>query len=428
MFEKVYIIGYALCIIIFFSGCTTRYMTNASPAGRSQVSIKSPSRAALFVENEKIKSSESARTAHKTTADKIYNQFGGATDQMLVGRTNAQAIKFTNEGGQSWIVDVGKFRKRTAMILFDGIHKPTIEFKTRNYQSLVQKHFSDYLKEAAAIQIKKNEKLTASKLYIDSIWRVAFTPSQKYADSVTRNANTTNYQLPPFIDDNVCDGNLKVTSYLDSVKQMINYEMEILYSNGKILKSKYKSNFGPSNTIYHYNKVGLLDSIVVQGDDGDKPQATIFKYLPDRYVTNFVGYKNRDEFLFNNRKQVTIKKSYNDENVLVSETRYQFDGLGRVLKEEEYRNKSFAGGRTYQYHSTGSNRYSIMKTFDEKNNVTFEMHQTVVKDGILFENFQNGTLSNRSHYKLDEQCEGVVTNRNGDGLLVSMEVYKRTDD
>lgn len=51
--------------------------------------FSSPSKAALFVENEKNKVSDEHTIAHKQKADVIYNQFEIISDKMFVGRTNA---------------------------------------------------------------------------------------------------------------------------------------------------------------------------------------------------------------------------------------------------------------------------------------------------------------------------------------------------
>lgn len=118
----------------------------ATAEDKANFGITRPTKALFFVENENITVSEDGVNEHKKIADRLYNQFNGATEKLMIGRTNAKTFKFSN-GNTTWFVDVRNFPKRTAMILFDGKDKPIIEYNSKKYESLVRKYLSDDLKE-----------------------------------------------------------------------------------------------------------------------------------------------------------------------------------------------------------------------------------------------------------------------------------------
>ncbi|MGU3375840.1 hypothetical protein [Chryseobacterium sp. M5A1_1a] len=129
----------------------------ANSDDKANFGISNPTKALFFVENENITASEDHIRGHKEIADKIYAQFGGATERVMVGRTNAKTFKFSN-GDTTWFVDIRTFPKRTAMILFDGKNEPIIEYNVKKYEDLVNKYFSEDLK---TIKQSKKENATA---------------------------------------------------------------------------------------------------------------------------------------------------------------------------------------------------------------------------------------------------------------------------
>lgn len=98
--------------------------------------ITTPNKAVFFVENKQSK--ERISDHHSEIADLLYQQFGPATDDFFIAKTNARDLKF-NLADKTYYIDVEKLPKRTAMILFDGKHKPIIEYNPKNYRKLIEK-------------------------------------------------------------------------------------------------------------------------------------------------------------------------------------------------------------------------------------------------------------------------------------------------
>ena len=98
--------------------------------------ITTPNKAVFFVENKKSKDRVSDH--HVEIADLLYQQFGPATDDFFIAKTNARDLKF-NLAQKTYYINVEKLPKRTAMILFDGKHKPIIEYNPENYRKLIEK-------------------------------------------------------------------------------------------------------------------------------------------------------------------------------------------------------------------------------------------------------------------------------------------------
>ena len=98
--------------------------------------ITTPNKAVFFVENKKSKDRVSDH--HVEIADLLYQQFGPATDDFFIAKTDARDFKF-NLADKTYYIDVEKLPKRTAMILFDGKHKPIIEYNPKNYRKLIEK-------------------------------------------------------------------------------------------------------------------------------------------------------------------------------------------------------------------------------------------------------------------------------------------------
>lgn len=126
-------------VILFFTSCSSRYVVVVSPETKMEfgIMLEAPSKGMFFVENEKV---GGQNVEHTNTANSLYNKYGPATDQMFVGRTNARQLKFKTEG-QTYLVDITKFKKRTAMVIFDGKNKPIITFNVKRYRSLAKKYF-----------------------------------------------------------------------------------------------------------------------------------------------------------------------------------------------------------------------------------------------------------------------------------------------
>ncbi|WP_158963494.1 hypothetical protein [Myroides fluvii] len=128
-----------LVLFLVISSCSSRYIKVVNPDTKTAfgITLKAPAQAIFFVENVNV-TGDNER--HTNLANSLYNQYGPATDKRVVGRTDAKQLKFILKD-KTYLIDITKLKKRTALILFDGKNKPIIEYKTKKYRSLIQRHF-----------------------------------------------------------------------------------------------------------------------------------------------------------------------------------------------------------------------------------------------------------------------------------------------
>ncbi|WGQ11674.1 hypothetical protein QG516_08415 [Pedobacter gandavensis] len=140
--KSIKLVAYYL-IIIFLNSCSSRYIKLVSPDTKTEfgITLTTPSQGIFFVENEKVGASKNKIEIHTKTANSIYNNYGPATDKRFVGRTNARQLKF-NVKDKTYLIDITKFKKRTAMVLFNGESKPIIKYNAKNYNAVVKDYFA----------------------------------------------------------------------------------------------------------------------------------------------------------------------------------------------------------------------------------------------------------------------------------------------
>lgn len=134
---------YFFLIITFLNSCSSRYIKKVNPDTKTEfgITLTAPSQGIFFVENEKVNiSNKNTIENHTKTANSIYNKYGPSTDKRFLGRTNARQLKF-NIKDKTYLIDITKFKDRTAMILFDGKNKPIIEYNPKKYYQLFLKYF-----------------------------------------------------------------------------------------------------------------------------------------------------------------------------------------------------------------------------------------------------------------------------------------------
>lgn len=296
-----------IMLFLLVYSCSPKMFRLATPDDKANFGISKPSKAVFFVENEKITAPEDRIIDHKEIADRLYRQLGGATDRLMVARTNAKTFKFSN-GTTTWFVDTQNFPKRTAMILFDGKNEPLIEYNPKNYERLVTTYLSEDLKMK---QKSEREDQTVRKEASDnwnSMEAVPFTPDQKYADRIISHSNTVYYPLLNFEDGANCNGKFRNIIYWDEKQEKISYTADLTYRNGKMFEYMYSREGMKSVQKYYLNTVGLLDSIVTS-ENGKREMKLNFKYLPDQFVIHS-SYGSREEFHLNAKGQVDVKYDF----------------------------------------------------------------------------------------------------------------------
>ncbi|MBP2616586.1 hypothetical protein [Chryseobacterium jejuense] len=411
-----------MLLFLLVCSCSPRMTRLATPEDKTDFGISNPSKALFFVENESITAPENHISYHKEVADNLYRQFGGATERVMVARTNAQTFKFSN-GTTTWFVNVQNFPKRTAMILFDGENEPIIEYHTKNYERLVKKYLSEDLKKKQ--QIGKENKATekgASNVR-NSIDAFSFTPDQKYADQIINHSNTSYYPLIAFEDGGNCNGRFRNVIYSDEKQQNISYTTNVTYRNGRMLEYMYSREGIESVQKYYLNKVALLDSIV-NSENGKREMKLNFKYLPDKFIIHS-SLGSREEFHLNGKGQVEVQYDFNKKDKLTKETYYQYDSLGRILVEDCIYDGENPVTHTYEYDSDKRRMYSKLTIKGKEGKIISENKSEIIDGKQVFTVIADGKILNKSVSTLNSNCEGRVVTYDGKGKIVSVSVQKR---
>lgn len=87
---------YYLLLLLIVCSCASNPIRLATATDKADIGITKPTQALFFVQNENLKVSDEQLKDHTELSNTIYNSFGGATDKLFVGRTNAKTFKFSN--------------------------------------------------------------------------------------------------------------------------------------------------------------------------------------------------------------------------------------------------------------------------------------------------------------------------------------------
>lgn len=413
----------SLTIVLIGISCSPKIIRNAKEGERSDFGITSPSKAAFFVENENIQAEEGLMKKHTETANQIYDSFGSATDLMLVGRTNAKTFKFT-KGKKTWFVDVNQMTNRTAMILFDGAEKPMVEYDVEKYLPLVKRYLSDDLKNAQkqTKTILKEENATRS--VVDSMWSIAYKPDHKYAQSLLKNLKR-NFSPPVFgLSAINCDGTIETQVFTDLAEKQLSYSSSVTYKNGQIMSSEYERNGEISGQKYHFNNLGLVDSIVFHLNH-KKDYETQFKYLPDRIVTRFYNSRSRDEYLLNDKFEISKKISFDEINNPTAEQRFFYDDIGRMIREEFYSSGKKLSTNFYEYENKAQIRFSKMKVVPVNESYISENTNTIVNGKETFISTMNGKIQSKTVSHINKNCEGKALMYDGNNAITGVTIQRK---
>lgn len=415
---------FSVLFFLFVYSCSPKMIRIAASEDKANFGISKPTKAVFFVENESIGASEIHINDHKNTADKIYARFGGATERVMVGRTNAKTFTFSN-GDITWFVDVQKFPKRTAMVLFDGKNEPIIEYNTKKYEHLVQKYLPEELKKA--LQSQKESQITKkeTKSILDSVWTIPFIPDQKYADRIINQSNTIYYPLPFFEDSGMCNGRYQTVFYKDAKEKEVSYTSKVTYRNGRVLSYEYLRDGVESTQKYYLGNTGLLDSIVYYNQNGKREMKLNFKYFPDQFIVHDVNFGSREEFHLNTKGQVVEKADFDKKNNLKRKIYYTYDQLGRVLYEKSMVDGEIESNRLYQYNSDSKRMYSKLILKEKGDKIISENTTENIDGKDIFTTISDGKIQYRSVSTLNKNCEGKVSTYDSSGKIVSVYIQKK---
>ncbi|MCL1938523.1 MAG: hypothetical protein FWF52_09045 [Candidatus Azobacteroides sp.] len=125
-----------LSVTLMFYSCSS-VVRLAKSDEKAAIQLAPPTQAVFFVAKENVVANVNLEK-HTREADRLYDKYGPATEIFLIGRTNAQTFIFNNKE-KKWHVDVNKLKNQSAMILFDGKHKPFITYNVNKYEKTILK-------------------------------------------------------------------------------------------------------------------------------------------------------------------------------------------------------------------------------------------------------------------------------------------------
>ncbi len=408
--------------LLILSSCVSKIIIPVENTTKADIAITASSKAVLFVDNNSNIESEQGQI-HKYIGNEIYKIFGGATDRMFVGNTNAKTLKFTTTDGKNWFINTNKLKHPFAMIVFDN-QKPFIEYNPKKYMQIVTSNFKNEINNTTPLPKKVTQKSKPKENFnsvIDSILNIKFNPDKKYAELIIQNSNNIYYPLPAFEEDVNQNGTYLTLSYLDQEKNKINDQTEITYKNNRRTKFKFQDQNNKIESTYHINNLGLLDSINTFLKNSEK-QFTIFKYLPDGFIVISSGFNTYSKYLFNSKMQTIQESLHNYNNELISKKNIYHDELGRVIKEVNYKNNLLVARTDYIYPSSNSNEFKTLKHFDDKNELKYEMQRTYKNNSEIISSFKNGKQSSEIICSLNKLGEGEIISKNKDGNISLIEV------
>ena len=134
------LIFFTICTVLLLYSCTSKYLVKVNPTTKTKFGfeITEPSFAVFFVENVNSEVGLKNIDQHNKIANKLYNKYGPARDDFFIAKTNAKDFKF-NLKNVSYYIEIQKLPQRTAMILFDGKHKPIVYFEPKKYEKIIIK-------------------------------------------------------------------------------------------------------------------------------------------------------------------------------------------------------------------------------------------------------------------------------------------------
>lgn len=131
---------FSICLVVLLNSCTSKYLVKVDAETKTKFGfeITEPYVAVFFVENVNSKIGLTNIDQHNKIADRMYNKYGPARDDFFIAKTNAKDFKF-NLKNVSYYIVVQKLPQRTAMIIFDGKHRPKVYSEPEKYEEIIKK-------------------------------------------------------------------------------------------------------------------------------------------------------------------------------------------------------------------------------------------------------------------------------------------------
>lgn len=129
-----------MLVMLLSTSCATKYIVKVDPEIKPEFGfeVTAPNKAIFFVENLDSKNRTSRLLWHKEISGRLYKKYGPSEDGFIITQTNARDFKF-NLKEKTYYIEVKNLPRRTAMILFDGKHRPIVCFNPDKYGDWIKK-------------------------------------------------------------------------------------------------------------------------------------------------------------------------------------------------------------------------------------------------------------------------------------------------
>ncbi len=261
------------------------------------------------------------------------------------------------------------------------------------------------------------------KTVLDSIWEIAFQPNQKYAENVINNLKR-NYSEAIFGYNSMnYDGTIITQFFTDLAQKQLSNTSSLTYKNGKMISSEYLRDGEISGKKHYFNSSRLLDSLVFYL--GNKKEDEIqFKYLSDRIISRYNKILSRDDYLLNEKFQISKKINFDDRNNTQSENLFFYDDLGRLIRGEYYSSGKKTSTNFFEYETREQERFSKLKIVPSDGSYVSEKTNTIIDGEETFINTMNGKLQSKSVYYM-KNCQGKVLMHNNFNEIIGVSAQKK---
>ncbi|MDO4880805.1 MAG: hypothetical protein Q3983_05950 [Capnocytophaga sp.] len=138
--------------ILFFlpfllMACKTSYVQTILPETETNTSLEvSDGRLIAFLENKTKSSKNIDQESYKAIQKYIYKKYGPVRESFLICTIKEGSVRINGKSpnDKDWLVEIEKLPKPLAMLIYDGVNEPVLEFNTDKYIPVLEKYFKDF--------------------------------------------------------------------------------------------------------------------------------------------------------------------------------------------------------------------------------------------------------------------------------------------
>jgi hypothetical protein len=406
-----------ICIVscmLLLSACSKKLITNSTEPDASLYEINNKEEVSLvFFSYGDANESEKHLDIYKRFAEAFES-----TEEVHVLRINEKyVLEFRNYGYYYFNNNGAKLK--SGMILSNGVDEPIIETNPDNYikayESYFKVPFDDkvYHAKMRKAEVAKRQKESRQKL------EERFKINENYAALLIENSNISYFPKKNLFNLNCLKGKVIEKAFKDSARKTKSImQLETVYDKNGLTKqySTFMNDALYSEDIYYRNSYNLIDSIVHKNEKGVKSKV-LFKYGKNQVTTISVKEKDvmiSNVFYLNDKFQCIKSETVNASGDVVLTNFFEYDNLGRVIKETGSDQK-----KEYEYKNQQEVFYSKLKIYNLEDNVFISenIRYTEGNKDIFISKNKDKVLSKTISLNNSNGCTKMVYNYDSDNKL-----------